>query len=64
MHLYSVFGGTNGLEVSMSHVFLRVCWQLLPGWEMGLEVERPKSEPGNSCFSPMLGGFHCSIRVE
>lgn len=49
MHLYSVLGGTNGLEVSISHVFLRVCWQLLLGWEMGLEVERPKSEPGDSC---------------
>lgn len=41
--------------MSMSHVFLRVFWQLSPWQEMGLEMEGLWPEPGVSCVFSSAG---------
>lgn len=42
--------------------YLRICWQLSLGWEVGLEMERLDPEPGVSRASPVLRGYHHPIR--
>lgn len=45
----------------MSHIFLRVCWQLLPWWKIGLEMEDLKSKPIMSWGSPVFNYCHSLI---